>query len=156
MIETISSPRHQWPELFSENKFSPSCLSLNQHLGMAVANAWKRPFYQKHWSFSAQEEAVDAVHQGAFTEFPLIRKTHLRTHFDQIIDYDCAVDLVSSSGTTGRPVDMPIHFEQEQDRILRVRRILKSMGVRPGSRVLQLLSLNDLFTLAQLLSTFAP
>ncbi|GAC1405362.1 MAG: hypothetical protein NVSMB49_24660 [Ktedonobacteraceae bacterium] len=58
-----------------------------------------------------------------------------------------AVDVVSSSGTTGRPVDIPVLRADEALRILRVRRLLHELGVRPGTRVLHLLSLNDLFTL---------
>jgi len=125
-------------------------LSLRQHLGMAVANAWNRPFYRQFWPFESKEEAVNAVFDGAFTSFPIIRKSHLRSDFDDIIDFTNSIDVVSSSGTTGRPVDMPIHYNQEKGRILRVRRILRSIGLQSGDRVLQLLSLNDLFTLGVL------
>ena len=150
MIKTTQHPSQLWPNLFKTNFSYPDSLSLRQHLGMAVASAWNRSFYQKYWNFSSQKEAVSAVYDGGFSSFPIIRKSHLRSNFDELIDYTDSVDLVSSSGTTGRPVDMPIHYEQEKGRILRVRRILKSLGVKQGSRVLLLLSLNDLFTLGVL------
>ena len=80
----------------------------------------------------------------------MIRKADLREHWDGIMVFDEARDLVSSSGTTGRPVDIPVKQEEDQSRVMRVGRLLKELGVGPGSRVLQLLSLNDLFTLGPL------
>ena len=47
-------------------------------------------------------------------------------------------------------MDIPVHLAEECTRVLRVRRVLQELGVGPGSRVLQLLSLNDLFTLGPL------
>lgn len=144
-----SRPREVAP--FSVNLTNPfSDVALRQMLGVMVSKAWKRPFYQSHWGTKSLSEAVDLVNQGRFTDLPLIRKSHLRSDFDNIVDYTDATDLVSSSGTTGRPVDMPIHFEQEAGRVLRVRRLLRDLGVRRGTKVLQLLSLNDLFTLGVL------
>jgi len=132
------------------NPIDQDDLSLQQMLGIAVAKAWKRPFYRQHWQKDNLSAVLDLVQGGNFSELPVIRKSDLRSNFDEIVDFQGAGDLVSSSGTTGRPVDMPVHREQEVGRVLRVRRLLRELGVGPGSRVLQLLSLNDLFTLGVL------
>ncbi|HHG86026.1 MAG TPA: hypothetical protein ENJ82_14860, partial [Bacteroidetes bacterium] len=108
------------------------------------------PFYREHWGFDTLDEVLDVIHGGNFSKLPIMRKSHLRSNFDDILDFEHATDLVSSSGTTGRPVDMPVHIEQEAGRVLRVRRLLRELGVRPGTKVLQLLSLNDMFTLGVL------
>lgn len=125
-------------------------LPLRQKLGIAVAKAWSSPFYKEYWGTGTLEKSLDLVHRGEFKSLPVIRKSHLRSHFDKILNFEEATDLVSSSGTTGRPVDMPVHFQQEKGRVVRVRRLLRELGVRPGTKVLQLLSLNDLFTLGVL------
>jgi phenylacetate-CoA ligase len=61
--------------------------------------------------------------------------------------WDGASDVVSSSGTTGRPVDIPVLLEEEKNRVDRVRKTIREIGVTHGTRVLQLLSLNDMFAL---------
>ncbi len=125
-------------------------LPLRQKLTIAVARAWDRPFYRKHWQADSLEDVLNTVHLGGFDSLPITRKNHLRSDFENVVDFRNAGDLVSSSGTTGRPVDMPVHFQQEAGRILRVRRLLRELGVKPGAKVLQLLSLNDMFTLGVL------
>ncbi len=125
-------------------------LPLLQKLMIAVARAWERPFYRKHWGFDSLDDVLNTIHAGGFESLPIVRKSHLRDDFENVVDFNDAGDLVSSSGTTGRPVDMPVHFRQEEGRVLRVRRLLRELGVRPGTKVLQLLSLNDMFTLGVL------
>lgn len=125
-------------------------LPICQKLVNAVARAWERPYYKEHWGVNSLNEVLNIVQSGGFESLPVIRKSHLRAHFDDLIDFRNAGDLVSSSGTTGRPVDMPVHFHQEAGRVLRVRRLLRELGVKPGTKVLQLLSLNDMFTLGVL------
>jgi len=61
---------------------------------------------------------------------------HLRDHLDDIVDFAGAVDVVSSSGTTGRPVDIPVHALDDRSRVLRVRRVLRELGLGPGGLVL--------------------
>jgi hypothetical protein len=61
--------------------------------------------------------------------------------------WEDASDVVSSSGTTGRPVDIPLHVDEERNRVERVRKTIREVGVTKGSRVLDLFSLNDMFAL---------
>jgi len=121
-----------------------------RQLEQVVSAAWRRPFYRGHWGCGAWEQALALFREGRFHELPVIRKRHLRDHLEEIVDFEDAVDVVSSSGTTGRAVDIPVQVAEERTRVLRVRRVLQELGVSPGSRVLQLLSLNDLFTLGPL------
>lgn len=120
---------------------------LMNRLEHVVTTGWQNPFYRTHWGVHRLEDALSTIRAGAFHHLPVIRKQHLRDHWAQLMHFEDAVDVVSSSGTTGRPVDIPVHRDDEALRILRVRRLLHELGVRPGTRVLHLLSLNDLFTL---------
>ncbi|NOQ75941.1 MAG: AMP-binding protein [Crocinitomix sp.] len=112
--------------------------------------AWHRSFYRNHWKIESINEAYELVNSGNFHALPITRKSNIREAMEDIIDYSGAVDIVSSSGTTGRPVDIPVLEKQEKERILRVRRLLRELGIKHGSKVLQLLSLNDMFTLGVL------
>jgi phenylacetate-CoA ligase len=113
----------------------------------AISTGWQRPFYRRHWGFTKLDDALAATREGHFDEFPVIRKAHMRSDHGDIVDFDGSADVVSSSGTTGRPVDVPLHADELASRVVRVQRVLREAGLRPGGRVLQLLSLNDLFTL---------
>jgi len=115
-----------------------------------IAAAWQYEYYRQLWGYDNLDDVLALVRTGRFSELPVIRKQHLRDSRAQIVNFDQAVDVVSSSGTTGRPVDIPVHAAEEKTRVLRVRRVLRELGIGPGSRVLQLLSLNDLFTLGPL------
>lgn len=115
-----------------------------------IVAAWARPFYRAHWGCGHWEDVLALFREGKASQLPLIRKRDLREQAGQITDFTDAVDVVSSSGTTGGAVDLPVHREEEASRVLRVRRVLAELGVRRGSRVLQLLSLNDMFTLGPL------
>ena len=119
-----------------------------QKLEAIVQAGWQRAFYRRHWP--DLDEVFHLIHNNRFHELPVIRKTHLRQYWADIMRFEETADVVSSSGTTGRPVDVPVCIEQEEGRVFRVRRLLRELGVRPGARVLQLLSLNDLFTLGPL------
>jgi phenylacetate-CoA ligase len=123
---------------------------LMHRLEEVVATAWHTSFYRQHWGCRHWEDVLAMFRAGRFHELPVIRKQHLRDHLDDIVDFGGAVDVVSSSGTTGRPVDLPVHSLDDQSRVLRVRRVLRELGLAPGGLVLQLLSLNDLFTLGPL------
>ena len=118
-----------------------------RQLELVVTAAWQRPFYRRHWEGAHWQEVMELFRQGRSNELPPIRKRDLRDHPEEIFDYDGAIDVVSSSGTTGRPVDVPVHADEDAYRVLLIRRTLTELGVGPGSRVLQLLSLNDLFSL---------
>ncbi|MEZ4363062.1 MAG: hypothetical protein R3B48_22915 [Kofleriaceae bacterium] len=122
-------------------------------LARVVEAAWRRPFYQRHWRAAGIPDLMAArvlIAEGRLHEFPSLRKSDLRDHLDDLIDFTTAVDVFSSSGTTGRPVDIPILADEEPVRVEGVRRVLRELGVGPGTRVLQLLSLNDLFALGPL------
>ena len=110
-----------------------------------VKEAWKRPYYREHWKLSNLEDALALVDRGRLDALPVLRKTDIRDHWEGLIDPANCVDVVSSSGTTGRPVDVPIHRVDSLNRIHAVRRTLEELGVREGSRILIMFNLNDLF-----------
>lgn len=123
---------------------------LRQRLKEILAEAWNREFYKKHWGYKNLDDVLNLVDTNFFDQIPIVRKKHLKTHWNQIMQVDGAVDIVSSSGTTGRPVDIPVHRLEDRDRILRVQRLFRELNIQIGSRVLLLLSLGDLFTLGPL------
>ena len=126
----------------------PPPLHLSQKLEQVVRVAWQQAFYRQHWG--SLDEVLHLIRTNRYHQVPIVRKDHLRQQWEQIMCFEETVDVVSSSGTTGRPVDVPLHQAQEWGRVIRVRRLLRELGVRAGHRVLQLLSLNDLFTLGPL------
>lgn len=125
----------------------PSLHEMELRLEEVVTLGWQNPYYRAHWGKRHLEDVLTLIRTGTFHHLPVTRKQQLRDHWEQLMYFEDAVDIVSSSGTTGRPVDIPVLRTDEQLRILRVRRLLHELGVRPGTHVLQLLSLNDLFTL---------
>lgn len=116
-------------------------------LRQTLTEAWSRPFYREHWKLAKLEDALAALDDGSFDALPVLRKTDIRDHWDALVDPTGAVDVVSSSGTTGRPVDIPIHHVEEIHRVHAVRRTLQELGVREGSRVLLMFNMNDLFSM---------
>ncbi|MCG8425538.1 MAG: AMP-binding protein [Proteobacteria bacterium] len=126
-----------------------------QHkLDTVLRAAWNRPFYRQHWRqhglVQTIDDVLDLARSGRFHQLPCVRKSDLRRHLDNVVVFDGAVDVFSSSGTTGRPVDIPIHHREEPGRVGGLQRVLRELGVGRGSRILQLLSLNDLFALGPL------
>ncbi|WP_428266984.1 phenylacetate--CoA ligase family protein [Haliangium sp.] len=119
-------------------------------LDRVIRAAWERPFYREHWrahlGVTRCEQVLALVREGRMNELPVVRKSHLRDGRHDLLSYPGAVEIVSSSGTTGRPVDIPIVGEEERSQVARVQRIMRELGVGPGTRVLQMLSLNDLFS----------
>ncbi len=144
---TILSSYQENPSFLGTSTISPT---LTSQLEAVIKEGWQRGFYRDHWGQPALQDVLNMLRTGEFYKLPITRKQDLRDHWNQVMVFTDASDLVSSSGTTGRPVDVPVNKEQEQLRVLRVRRLLRELGVKPGSRVLQLLSLNDLFTLGPL------
>lgn len=132
------------------SKAYPSLLEWHSQIEHVLIAAWKRPFYRDHWGLASVKQVVELARSNSLHELPIVRKSHLRNHWDRIIDFTDAVDVCSSSGTTGRPVDVPVHHDEYQTRVSMVRRALSELGVRPGNRVLTLLSLNDMFILGPL------
>ncbi|MCG7497357.1 AMP-binding protein [Vibrio sp. Of7-15] len=114
-----------------------------------LTHAYKRSYYPEHWKMDL-EDAINLVRQGQYYKLPVIRKSDIRDHWDELIEYGDFTDIVSSSGTTGRPVDMPVHRLQEQVWIDSISRVLTELGAESGDRMLQLLSNNDMFTLGPL------
>ncbi len=115
-----------------------------------LEHAWDIPFYRDLWmrhGLSSRERLQELAAGGSFSELPIIRKDDLKQHAEAIMQWDGAVDVVSSSGTTGRPVDIPLLADEERNRVDRVRKTIREIGVSRGSRVLDLLSLNDMFAL---------
>lgn len=132
------------------SKMDPPPSEWRSRIEYVLTEAWKRPFYRDHWRLSSAKQVVELAHSNSLHELPIVRRSHLRDHWDRIIDFTDAVDVCSTSGTTGRPVDVPVHRDEYQIRVSMVRRALSELGVRPGNRVLTLLSLNDMFTLGPL------
>ncbi|WP_195763965.1 phenylacetate--CoA ligase family protein [Pseudoduganella rivuli] len=95
-------------------------------------------------------EVLAMVDRGQFDRLPIIRKKDLSANWDDLVEYGDFVDVVSSSGTTGRPVELPVHRQQEQVWVDCVARVLSELGAGPGGKLLQLLSNNDMFSLGPL------
>lgn len=114
-----------------------------------IFHAYKRSYYPTHWKMTI-DEVFKLLDQGQFYKLPVIRKSDIRDHWDGLIEYGDFTDIVSSSGTTGRAVDMPVHRLQEQVWVESISRVLMELGAEPGDRMLQLLSNNDMFTLGPL------
>lgn len=111
-----------------------------------VNEAWSRSFYRDHWGCSIND-ALSLIKKGRFNELPVIRKTDISKNWSELIEYGDFTDVVSSSGTTGRPVDLPVHRLQEAVWIESVSKVLIELGAKPGDKLLQMLSNNDMFTL---------
>jgi phenylacetate-CoA ligase len=114
-----------------------------------VEAASKRPFYPKYWDMNVGD-ALGTIERGQFDKLPILRKRNISDNWDQLIAYGDFVDVVSSSGTTGRPVELPVHRQQEALWVDCVARGLRELGASPGGKLLQLLSNNDMFSLGPL------
>lgn len=99
-------------------------------LKTAISYAANRQFYQKHWNDYVDLTTPEFT-VALFQQIPVVRKHHLRDHWEGIMEYGDATDFVSSSGTTGRPVDIPVHRLQEQIWVSSVGRVLSEMGFNP-------------------------
>lgn len=115
-----------------------------------LQEAWRRPFYREFWGRTSVAELMAEVQGRGLSCLPILRKSDLKAHQEGLLSFDGAVDLVSSSGSTGKPVDIPLTLSEERCRVARIRRLLGAVGVRAGDRVLQLVSLNDLFSFGPL------
>lgn len=122
----------------------------NRKLKAVLAAAAARPFYVQHWNMSLSS-ALALIDQNRFEQLPILRKRDISQNWDDLIEYGDFVDVVSSSGTTGRPVELPVHRQQEQLWVDCVARGLTELGARPGTKLLQLLSNNDMFSLGPLI-----
>lgn len=118
-------------------------------IASVVNQAWRRPFYPRHWGRELAQ-VHEQVRRGEFHHLPVIRKRDISNHWNDLIEYGDFTDVVSSSGTTGRPVDLPVHRLQEMVWVDCVSRVLTELGAKPGDRLLHLLSNNDMFTLGPL------
>ncbi len=118
-------------------------------LNTVLKQAWQRKYYQQHWLMSLNE-ALALLTSQQYHTIPIIRKNDISKNWDTLIEYGDFTDAVSSSGTTGRPVDLPVHRLQEQIWVDCVSRVFGELGAVPGDRLLQLLSNNDMFTLGPL------
>jgi hypothetical protein len=73
-------------------------------------------FYREHWGLRGPKQLTELLNSGAFAELPIIRKPHIRDHWSDGVDMTDAVDVVSSSGTTGRSVDF-VDRPRHRDRL---------------------------------------
>ncbi len=69
-------------------------------------------------------------------EFPTIGKATLRDHGRDLYLTEEVVDFVSSSGTSGNPVILPVRAGEEDFRVRPITRVLRELGVGPDDRVL--------------------
>lgn len=120
-----------------------------QRICRVVEQAWRRPFYPTHWVLELPQ-LQEQINQGQYHQLPVIRKQDLSNHWNELIEYGDFTDVVSSSGTTGRPVELPVHRLQEMVWVDCVSRLWTELGAKPGDRLLHLLSNNDMFTLGPL------
>lgn len=118
-------------------------------IARVVEQASLRPFYPRHWGVE-RGQIMQWLRDGEYHRVPVIRKQDLSNHWDELMEYGDFTDVVSSSGTTGRPVELPVHRLQEMVWVDCVARVLTELGAKPGDRMLHLLSNNDMFTLGPL------
>lgn len=57
-----------------------------------VTTGWKGTFYRKHWGIRRLEDALGLIRSGEFHHLPVIRKHHLRDHWEQLMQFEDAVD----------------------------------------------------------------
>lgn len=121
-----------------------------KRLNVVARAASQRPFYLRHWGMNLGD-VLAMIDHGQYERLPLVRKKDISQNWSDLVEYGDFVDVVSSSGTTGRPVELPVHRQQEQLWVDCVARGLSELGARPGGKLLQLLSNNDMFSLGPLI-----
>src|SRR5579863_8401655 len=119
---------------------------IDDKLITVIGEAYKRPFYRNLWGMS-YEEVCKLIRQDKFHLLPVIRKKDISKHWKELIEYGDFGDMVSSSGTTGRPVDIPMHRAHEEIFTECLAQVFCELGLVANDKVLHLLSLNDLCTL---------
>jgi phenylacetate-CoA ligase len=78
----------------------------------------------------------EGLEAGALQRLPLINKATLRTHQRELYVADDPIDFVSSSGTAGEPIILPVRRIEEPLRVVPIRRVLQELGLGRGDRVL--------------------
>ena len=78
----------------------------------------------------------DVVDPDVLERLPFLTKSALRDYGSDLYVADDPIDFVSSSGTAGRPIILPIRREEEPLRVFPIRRALQELGVGRGDRVL--------------------
>jgi phenylacetate-CoA ligase len=73
---------------------------------------------------------------GDVAKLPLMSKSTLRDEGPDLYVTEDIVDFVSSSGTAGKPVILPVTREEEPLRVHPISRVLRELGLGPGDRVL--------------------
>lgn len=114
-----------------------------------INTAFQKNFYKNHLNIS-KEDLLNKFVDGKWSEVPVVRKSDIRDNMIDIISYEGFSDVVSSSGTTGSPVHLPVNCEQEKVWVKSVTRVLKELGFSKSDKLINLLSMNDLFTLSPL------
>ena len=89
----------------------------------------------------------DVVDLDALRQLPLTGKADLRDHGGELLIADDPVDFVSSSGTSGRPVILPIRRSEEPLRVWPIRRVLTELGLGRGDRVLHTFGMSALYVI---------
>lgn len=93
------------------------------------------PYYQSSFA-SAGLPAHEVAGFDALGRLPLITKADIRDHAPGLFAVDDPVDFVSSSGTAGRPLILPVDRAEEHLRIYPIQRVLSELELGPGDRVL--------------------
>jgi phenylacetate-CoA ligase len=93
------------------------------------------PYYRTLFDTAGVRPSEIAGHEG-LAALPTMSKATLRDHGADLHAAGDVVDFVSSSGTTGRPVILPVLREEEPLRVYPIRRVLQELGLGPGDRVL--------------------
>ncbi len=99
-----------------------------------VEFAWDAaPFYRRHWA-SAGFRPGDLRSWDDFRELPLITKTHLREHVDELntVPPGEVREVFTTSGTTGAPVVFRYRAEDLDRLAARSAGLLRIAGVEPG------------------------
>ncbi|VEB44758.1 phenylacetate-CoA ligase [Chromobacterium violaceum] len=100
-------------------------------IARVVEQASLRPHYPRHWAWSGSRSCNAA--RRRVSPRAAIRKQDLSNHWDELMEYGDFTDVVSSSGTTGRPVELPVHRLQEMVWVDCVARVLTELGAKPAT-----------------------
>lgn len=79
------------------------------------------------------------------SSLPTIDKATLRDQGSELYRFEGVVDFVSSSGTSGKPVILPVTAEEECLRVHPITRVLKELELNPRDRVLHNFNMYSLY-----------
>jgi phenylacetate-CoA ligase len=126
------------PKFFGDEYASRSAIAALQRRKLAaLVDRVGRdvPYYRKAFD-AAGVRTVEISDHDDLSALPMISKATLRDHGVELYRADGVVDFVSSSGTTGCPVILPVVGAEEPLRVFPIQRVLRELGLGRSDRVL--------------------